>query len=223
MSLKGFTFTIHRVNLFTGFLFFNATAVRSRAVKKFVLPAALFLMLSTSCANIVQVKIDVVDQRTALENQALGTYQEMKGDLLLLASARSIDASGKLVPVPPIPSAKREAMRAMQRSEFNRDDIERLKSQGVFGEGKDGYLAFVREPEGGADSKSAGFAVNLLAEENADRKLIYARIAELNENFREGDVSRVETVMAGLNRDAAKEGEWIQQDNGDWTRKAKRK
>ncbi len=192
-------------------------------MKKLFIHAISFLFLSASCANMVQVKIDVVDQRTALENQALGTYQEMKGDLLLLASVRSIDATGKLVPVPPLPSAKREAIRAMQRSEFNRDDIELLKSQGVFGEGADGYLAFVKAPEGGADSKTAGFAVNLLAEENADRKMIYTRIAELNENFREGDVSRVETVMAGLNRDAAKEGEWIQRDSGDWTRKTKRK
>ena len=192
-------------------------------MKKLFLHAILPLLLSVSCANMVQVKIDVVDQRTALENQALGTYQEMKGDLLLLASVRSIDATGKLVPVPPLPSGKKEAIRAMQRSEFNRDDIEQLKSQGVFGEGKDGYLAFVKAPESGANSKTAGFAVNLLAEENADRKLIYARIAELNENFREGDVSRVETVMAGLNRDAAKEGEWIQQDSGAWTRKTRRK
>jgi uncharacterized protein YdbL (DUF1318 family) len=171
----------------------------------------------------VQVKIDVVDQRTALENQAIGTYQEMKGDLLLLASVRSIDISGRLVPVPPLPPGKRDAVRAMQRSEFNRDDIERLKSQGVFGEGRDGYLAFVKQPEAGADSNAAGFAANLLAEENADRKTTYARIAELNENFREGDVSKVETVMAGLNRDAARDGEWIQQDGGDWARKTRRK
>lgn len=192
-------------------------------MKKIFLHAIPFLFISVSCANMVQVKIDVVDQRTALENQAIGTYQEMKGDLLLLASVRSIDAGGRLVPVPPIPTGKREAIRAMQRSEFNRDDIERLKSQGVFGEGKDGYLAFVKAPESVADSKTAVFAVNLLAEENVDRKTTYARIAELNENFREGDISRVETVMAGLNRDAAKDGEWIQQDSGDWARKTRRK
>jgi len=192
-------------------------------VKKIFLYAVPLLFLSVSCANMVQVKIDVIDQRTALENQAIGTYQEMKGDLLLLASVRSIDAAGRLVPVPPIPAGKREAIRAMQRSEFNRDDIERFKSQGVFGEGKDGYLAFVKAPESVADPKTAGFAVNLLAEENADRKTTYARIAELNENFREGDISRVETVMAGLNRDTAKDGEWTQQDGGDWVRKTRRK
>lgn len=192
-------------------------------MKKISLPAIFLILTSLSCANMVQVKIDVVDQRTALENQAIGTYQEMKGDLLLLASVRSIDAGGKLVPVPPIPQGKREAIRAMQRSEFNRDDIERLKSQGVFGEGKDGYLAFVKPPETVADPKTAQFAISLLAEENADRKTTYARIAELNENFREGEISKVEAVMAGLNRDTAKEGEWVQQDNGDWVRKTRRK
>lgn len=174
---------------------------------------------TASCANLVQVKIDVVDQRTALENQVLGTYQEIGGDLKLLASVRSIDPEGRLTPLPPIPDKRREAIRAMQRSEFNRDDIERLKSVGIFGEGRNGYLFMFQTDETKSDPKLAEFAKSMMEQENEDRKVLYKRIVEINENFKEGDLARVEKIMAGVNRDSAKPGEMVQADTGEWAAK----
>lgn len=174
-----------------------------------------------SCANMVQVKIDVVDQRTALENQVLGSYREIGGDTLLLASVRSIDKDGKIKPAPPIAESRLRAMRAMQRSEFNRDDIDRLKSAGVFGEGKDGFLHMLNIGVLKNDEKQTAFAKSLLEEENADRKTLYQRITEINENFKQGDAEKVRTIMAGLNRDSARAGDMVQKDNGDWVKKEK--
>ena len=55
--------------------------------KLLVLPLAL-----ASCAEkIVGVNVTIVDQKTALENQILGSYEELGNDLLLLASVRSVD------------------------------------------------------------------------------------------------------------------------------------
>jgi len=175
-----------------------------------------------SCSNLVEVKVDIVDQRTALENQVLGSYEDIGGDLLLMASVRSIDKDGKLVQAPSIPDAKKKALRAMQRSRFNQDDIERLKASGALGEANNGYLCFFKTGEMSADQRSEEFAKNVMGEENEDRKVIYGRIVEINENFKEGDLAKVEKIMAGLNRDSAKDGELIQLDNGEWTRKGKR-
>ena len=41
------------------------------------------------------VGVTVVDERTALENQVLGTYQELNQEVLLVASVRYIDPKGK--------------------------------------------------------------------------------------------------------------------------------
>jgi len=72
-----------------------------------------------------------VDQKTALENQVLGSYEELGKDMMLLASVRSVDETGKLKLVAEVPKSKMEAIRAMQRQEFNRDDIQMFKVLGV--------------------------------------------------------------------------------------------
>jgi hypothetical protein len=68
------------------------------------------------------VNVTIIDQKTALENQILGSYEEL-GNELLLASVRSVDEQEKLKPFIEVPKGKRLALKAMQRQEFNRDDI----------------------------------------------------------------------------------------------------
>ncbi|MBQ09103.1 MAG: DUF1318 domain-containing protein, partial [Gammaproteobacteria bacterium] len=79
-----------------------------------------------------------------LENQVLGTYENIGKDMMLLASVRSIDETGKLKEVDPIPRHKKEAIRARQRMEFNKDDIENFKLIGCAGENNDGFLSFLK-------------------------------------------------------------------------------
>ena len=69
------------------------------------------------------MNVTIIDQKTALENQILGSYEELGNEVLLLASVRSVDEEGKLKPVIEVPKGKRLALKAMQRQEFNRDDI----------------------------------------------------------------------------------------------------
>lgn len=192
-----------------------------KKVKALLLPIAL-LLANGSCANLVQVKIDVVDQRTALENQVLGSYREIGGDLLLLASVRSIDSQGRLKPVPKLPEGRKKAIKAMQRSRFNLDDIERFKAAGAIGETNNGFLSYMESFQPRAGQKLEKFLDNLIQEENEDRKTLYLRVVSINENFREGDLPKVEKIMAGLNHDSAKSGEWIQKDSGEWVKKGKK-
>ena len=44
------------------------------------------LSLLTACGNFAQVKVEVVSERTALENQVLGTYNAIDREMLLTAS-----------------------------------------------------------------------------------------------------------------------------------------
>jgi hypothetical protein len=80
--------------------------------------------------------------KTALENQILGSYEELDNDVLLLASVWSIDEKVKLKPATEIPKGKLNALRVMQRQEFNQDDIQDFKNPQVAGEGNDGLLKF---------------------------------------------------------------------------------
>ena len=167
--------------------------------------------------KLVDINVTIVDQKTALENQILGSFEELSNEVLLLASVRSIDEEGKLKPVTEIPKGKLRALRAMQRQEFNRDDIQEFKQTLRAGEGNDGTLKFFDNARTKTDAKFKEFAEAIIAEENEDRLIILQRIVATNENFTEQDLPKIRKISASLNRDNAKPGEKIQQENGDWS------
>lgn len=186
-----------------------------------LLAGALATILLSACfGKLLDVNVTVVDQKTALENQILGSYEELGNDMMLLASVRSIDESGKLKTVPEIPPGKRKAIRAMQRKEFNRDDIANFKKIGCVGEGNDGLLAFIEVEKTRTDPKFKKFAQAIIQEENEDRLITLNRIVATNENFSEGDLPKVRKISASLNRDNAKPGEKIQTESGEWVVKS---
>jgi uncharacterized protein YdbL (DUF1318 family) len=163
------------------------------------------------------VGVTIVDEKTALENQVLGTYQELNQEVLLVASVRYIDPSGKLVPQPPVPPSKEAAIRAMQRSAFNRDDIDRLKAEEILGENLEGRLSILSLEKVSADRQA--FVKNLVEEENADRETLMQRVLTTNETFTPQDLPKIRRTFAALNRDRARSGDWIQREDGQWVRK----
>ena len=166
------------------------------------------------------VGVTVVDERTALENQVLGTYQELNQEVLLVASVRYIDPKGKLQPTPEIPQGKKKVIRAIQRASFNKDDIDQFKRQGILGENNVGGLTLLAADKIEADKKA--FVDNLVQEENADRTIIMQRVIETNEKLSEKDLPRVQKMFAALNRDKARVSDMIQLDGGEWVKKEKK-
>ena len=165
------------------------------------------------------VGVTVVDERTALENQVLGSYQELNQEALLVASVRYIDPKGKLVESPELAPGKKKAIRAIQRSSFNKDDIDRLKSLGILGENNQGGVTLLA-PERVEDGQRA-FVANLVKEEKSDREVIMRRVIETNEQLSDKDLPRVRRTFAALNRDKARVGEMVQLGNGKWIKKKK--
>jgi len=176
----------------------------------------LSLMLSMGCEGPL-VGVTVVDERTALENQVLGTYQELNQEVLLVASVRYIDPKGKLKKSPEIPAGKKQVIRALQRSSFNKDDLDSWKQQGVLGENNEGGLTLLDRKR--VAPAQVAFVDNLIAEENADRAVVMARVIETNEKLSEKDLPRVKKMFAALNRDKAPVGHMIQFDDGTWVKK----
>ncbi len=162
------------------------------------------------------VGVTVVDERTALENQVLGSYQELNQEVMLLASVRYIDDQGKLVKQDPVAPGKKKAIRAIQRSSFNKDDIDRLKSLGVLGENNQGGLTLLAPDQ--IDTEQQPFVDNLVVEENKDRDVIMRRVVETNEQLSENDLPRVRKTFAALNRDKAKRGVMVQLESGEWVK-----
>jgi len=181
--------------------------------------ATALLMLSGCARSLVGVSVEVVDEATALEQQVLGTYEDIGEDVVLLASVRAVDEQGRLKKEEAMSRRKREALAAEQSRQFNRDDIMAFKAMGAAGENNEGFLAYFPVERTKSDPKYEEFVKTIIAEENTDRKVIVERIVAVNENLTEADLARVGKIFARLNRDNALPGELIQLEDGTWIKK----
>lgn len=184
------------------------------------LASSFVLIIFMGCGGPL-VGVTVVDERTALENQVLGTYQELNQEVMLVASVRYIDPKGKLKQTAELPPGKKKVSRALQRISFNHDDLNRFKALGVIGENIEGGVSLLSPDKVPPDEKA--FLDNLLKEENEDRLVVMNRIVETNETLTPQDLPKVHKMFAALNRDKAGNGEWIQLESQTWVQKEKAK
>jgi len=91
-------------------------------------------------------------------------------------------------------------------------EIQALKNDRVVGEDRDGYL-FIKNPP--KDPKYLTYAQGIVTAENADRSYLYLTNAQAQNK----PLEIVESDYAELWRERAFPGEWIQKEDGTWTKK----
>jgi uncharacterized protein YdbL (DUF1318 family) len=91
-------------------------------------------------------------------------------------------------------------------------EIQQLKNDGVVGENRDGYLEIRNTPK---DPKYLAYAQGVVSAETADRSFLYLANAQAQNK----PLEMIEREYAQLWSDRAFPGEWIQKENGTWTRK----
>jgi len=92
-------------------------------------------------------------------------------------------------------------------------DIQGYKDKKILGENNEGLLN-IRSTEG-LDGKQASLLQKMVKAENSDRMIIYREIVQIN-SMNLAEIKKVQAGAAKANRKLAKEGEWIQNDDGTW-------
>jgi uncharacterized protein YdbL (DUF1318 family) len=179
----------------------------------FVAAAALVLLLSACSIHTPEMKF--TGEKTALENQILGTYNQVKEDVWMVASVRAANPDSQIT----LSEEKRAVLTAIQNREFNKDDIDEFKRDGAVGENAKGWLEIRPHPRLQKDPEYKKLVERIVAEDNRDRQIIMRRIIDINPSIQTTDSTAVEKVFAKLNRDSAKSGEWIQMPEGEWVKK----
>ncbi|MBJ6749156.1 DUF1318 domain-containing protein [Geomonas sp. Red421] len=186
--------------------------------------AALLLAGSYGC-TLAKVDVNVVSERTSLENQVLGTYNALSEDVLLVASVRGVSPTGKVETPPKHSPEQQEAAQALENIAFHADDVEALKRLGWVGENLEGTLtSFSREvPEKApADLKTfagrfgEGEFRQVVNEVNRSREILMLRVVQTNENFTAKDLPAIRRVFARVNRQNSAPGTKVQEDDGKW-------
>jgi uncharacterized protein YdbL (DUF1318 family) len=175
--------------------------------------------------TLAKVDVNVVSERTSLENQVLGTYNSLSQDMLLVASVRGVSPSGKIeAPLRHTPE-QLDATRALETIAFHADDIETFKKFGWIGENSEGLLtAFTRETPKVASEELKSFAATyseaefqqVVKEVNQSRETLMMRVVQTNENFTHKDLPAIRTVFAKINRQNSAPGTRVQETDGRW-------
>jgi len=187
----------------------------------------LILIVLTGC-TLAEVQVNVVSERTALENQVLGSYNSLGQEMLLVASVRGVDPLGKIETPPRKSQGYKDAIEAMQTLAFHADDVEAFKRLGWTGENNQGFLtpfpikkAF---PIKGASQNLKELAARypekefaaVIQQVNTARDVVMKRVVEINEDFTTNDLPKIRRVFGNINRENALPGEKIQKEDGSW-------
>jgi len=203
--------------------------------RKFKLLLAGIMFILFSCAvitvNIYFPEKDVKEAYKNLEKELMGTDKKsdekvphgkpessIRFEFITSAYAQDTGLADK---ISEIVKKMPDVVNAYKEMGSRINDIDRLRDRGVIGEGKDGLLV-VREGTLNENDK------NLIVLENENRKTVMKgmakaiiRINRVPEN--EANLNQIMPQAVGqfasIRRDSAKKGWWIQDADGNWTKK----
>ncbi|HOZ22237.1 MAG TPA: DUF1318 domain-containing protein [bacterium] len=179
--------------------------------RKFIL--MVFLPLTLLRCSVRAPELNVTGEKTALENQVLGTYQQIESDSWLIASSRAVGATSSAV----VSGGRKEVIDAVQNRKFNKDEVDELKADKVAGENNRGLLQALTHPRYDGDPEYRLYVDQIIEEENNDRMIIYDRVLTINQSSAEA--ARANEVFARLNFDNSAPGTMIQNPDGSWVEK----
>lgn len=184
----------------------------------------LFLLLAGGC-TLAKVDVNVVSERTSLENQVLGSYNSLSEDLLLVASVRGVSPTGRVESSPRRSPEHRDALNALETISFHADDLESFKRLRWVGENREGLISpFAREIPQNLPADLKAFSTlytdaefnQVISEINGAREVLVLRVVQTNENFTAKDIPAIRKIFAGLNRKNSPAGTRVQGDDGNW-------
>ncbi|MFH1862788.1 MAG: DUF1318 domain-containing protein [bacterium] len=187
---------------------------------KITLTHSGFFILITVCVitgcTIKTPEVTFTSERTALENQILGTYRTIEEDSWIITSARSSDEES---PGLILPKDRRAVLEAFANRRFNADDIYDFKTEGIVGENDQGFLTILPNERYQHDPDYSNLVDHVVAEENSDRQVIMERILEMNTADYSMNLEEVRRVFSQMNRDASPQGTWLESETGKWVKK----
>lgn len=187
--------------------------------------ACLAALLLLGGCTLAKVDVNVVSERTSLENQVLGTYNSLSEDLLLVASVRGVSPTGKIDAPPQRSPEQQDATRALETISFHADDLDAFKRLGWVGENREGLITpFTREVPKNLTPELQAFATlyteaefrQVIDEVNQSREVLMQRVVQTNENFTAKDLPAIRRVFAKINRQNSAPGTKVQAEDGKW-------
>lgn len=186
-----------------------------KMIKKYIIMILFIAGLATFGCSVKAPEVKITGEKTALENQVIGTYQEIEQDSWTITSVRST-SPGK---VSAMSDEKKKVLTAVQNRRFNKDDINEFKKDLSVGENNQGFLELRSSDKLEQDTEYRNRVEKILEDENRDRRIIMERAMQVNEDIATAGEDAVLRVFAKIYQEESAPNTWIQLDDGSWVRK----
>ncbi len=185
-----------------------------------LLSGLIFILVSICFRCSVKApEVNITGEKTALENQVIGTYQQIEEDVWTVTSVRSANTTGQ----PAMSAEKKRVLEAVQGRKFNKDDIDEFLKMELVGENNRGLIEIRDQERLNNDAELNNRVAQIVASENEYRKIIMDRIILLNEQAANAGEENVARIFSKMNQDSAMPGTWIQSESGEWLKKPSEK
>lgn len=188
--------------------------VRQRQIIVMGLLAMMALLVAVNC-SVKAPEVNITGEKTALENQVIGTYREIEQDAWTLASVRAANPGQQSTMSP----EKKRVFEAVQGRKFNKDDIDEFKKAEIVGENNQGLLEIRDYKQLESDEDLKNRVLTIVETENNYRKIIMERVMMLNEQAAQAGTENVSRIFSKINQDNSAPGTWCQTADGKWLKK----
>jgi uncharacterized protein YdbL (DUF1318 family) len=172
-----------------------------------------------AACSIKTPEITLTGEKTALESQILGAYEQLSTQNQLTTSVRTDDNSASNA----LSEQQETVSKAMQDQKFNKDEIDEFKRDKVIGENNTGYLEILGGTKYDEDPVFKRIVTQITAEENRDRRIIYQRLLAVNASVATSKEGEPGAIFAKMQVEKSAPGTMIQLENGQWIEKPKEK
>ncbi|MDZ7369570.1 MAG: YdbL family protein [candidate division KSB1 bacterium] len=171
----------------------------------------VLLGLCAAC-SIKTPEITLTGEKTALENQIIGSFEQLNQQDHLTTSVRTALSDEAVT------GKSESVIQALQNQQFIQDEIDELKRDKVIGENNSGYLEILGNEKYQKDPLYRKQVDRLVEEENNNRRIIYQKAAMSAEWS-----TSTASALAKLQQEKAAPGTMIQLESGEWIEKPRPK
>ncbi len=183
---------------------------------KYILLLFFIVLLFTQC-SVKTPEITLTGEKTALENQVLGNYEQVENDIWVTASSRA----GKTQRDTLRSARQQNVLDALRARKFNQDEISELKKAHVIGENNQGFVEILGGEQYDNNPQYRNMVNRIVEDENQARRVIYQRLVTVNNRAKYTAETRVKSVFASMRQQESPAGTMIQKADGTWVEKEK--
>ena len=182
-----------------------------KTLEKWIFVTCLVILFVLKC-SVQAPEVRVTGEKTALEQEVVGTYEQIEEETWMIASTRAVEGESEEKVSP----EKRAVLEALQNQKFNKDDVDEFKMKGYVGENNKGLLEIRSLEELEENPEQTELVQTIVQEENEDRETVMERVIELNDSLKKAVRDDILAIFAQIYQENSTDGTWVQKPDGEW-------